>query len=289
MADVETIDDVLSAAAAEIALKGVAKTGRNAQQGYNFRGIDDVLNAVGPVLAKKGISVTAKFSDRSVERIQSKNGGTLFNISLTGEFTYWWRDQHRTTVTIGEAMDSGDKATNKAMAMAAKYAHILTFSIPLVGSDDADLRAHAAGSNGADVPASSRLDALEETISDDRAEPPAAPPAGNASPPTDAPAGPKSNGGIGVGLTLADEDGIARKAYPATGKGARDYLAAIEANLKSFGPEDAKRFFAANKSTVEKLRMSKDAGISGHAVSIIDHVAMLGKTSIEDLAGDNED
>ena len=39
---------------------------------------------------------------------------------------------------FGEAMDSSDKATNKAMSAAYKYACIQTFSIPVTGEPDAD-------------------------------------------------------------------------------------------------------------------------------------------------------
>jgi hypothetical protein len=40
--------------------------------------------------------------------------------------------------TYGEAMDSADKATNKAMSAAYKYAAFLAFCIPTEGDNDAD-------------------------------------------------------------------------------------------------------------------------------------------------------
>jgi hypothetical protein len=43
-----------------------------------------------------------------------------------------------TVKTFGEAMDSGDKATNKAMSAAYKYAAFQAFSIPTEGDNDAD-------------------------------------------------------------------------------------------------------------------------------------------------------
>jgi hypothetical protein len=42
----------------------------------------------------------------------------------------------------GEAMDSGDKATNKAMSAAYKYACMQAFSIPTEGDNDADAHTH---------------------------------------------------------------------------------------------------------------------------------------------------
>ena len=52
-------------------------------------------------------------------------------------------DGSRHTVkTFGEAMDSGDKATNKAMSAAYKYAAFQAFSIPTEGDNDADAQTH---------------------------------------------------------------------------------------------------------------------------------------------------
>ena len=47
-----------------------------------------------------------------------------------------------TVKTYGEAMDSGDKATNKAMSAAYKYAAFQTFCIPTEGDNDADAQTH---------------------------------------------------------------------------------------------------------------------------------------------------
>ena len=45
-------------------------------------------------------------------------------------------------VVIGEGMDSGDKATNKAMAIAYKYACFQTFCIPTEEMKDPDSECH---------------------------------------------------------------------------------------------------------------------------------------------------
>jgi hypothetical protein len=44
--------------------------------------------------------------------------------------------------TIGEAMDSGDKATNKAMSAAYKYALMQAFCIPTEGDNDSENQTH---------------------------------------------------------------------------------------------------------------------------------------------------
>jgi hypothetical protein len=47
-----------------------------------------------------------------------------------------------TVRTFGEAMDRGDKATNKAMSAAYKYAAFQAFAIPTEGDNDADASTH---------------------------------------------------------------------------------------------------------------------------------------------------
>jgi hypothetical protein len=49
--------------------------------------------------------------------------------------------------TYGEAMDSADKATNKAMSAAYKYACLQTFCIPTEGDNDADATTHTVQKN----------------------------------------------------------------------------------------------------------------------------------------------
>jgi hypothetical protein len=52
-------------------------------------------------------------------------------------------DGSRHTISVvGEAMDSGDKATNKAMSAAFKYACMEVFCIPTEGTPDADQDTH---------------------------------------------------------------------------------------------------------------------------------------------------
>ena len=54
-------------------------------------------------------------------------------------------------VTVyGEAMDSGDKAKNKAMSAAMKYACLQTFCVPTEGDNDADATTHEVVSKAAE-------------------------------------------------------------------------------------------------------------------------------------------
>lgn len=137
------VPHVLSAIAdisAELAKEGIGKTRKNQQQNYQFRGIDDVMVALAPLLAKHRLLILPNVTEQYREERETKVGGVLFYARLTVQFSFVSAiDGSRETVTtVGEAMDSADKASNKAQSAAYKYATILTFCIPVEGTPDAD-------------------------------------------------------------------------------------------------------------------------------------------------------
>lgn len=109
----------------------IAKDKRNQGQGYNFRGVEDIYAAVHPLLAKHGVfSVPCVLEDKSEER-QGKSGGTLIYRILKIRYDFYAPDGSCVSATvIGEGMDSGDKASNKAQSVAHKYAIIQLLAIP---------------------------------------------------------------------------------------------------------------------------------------------------------------
>lgn len=120
---------------------GISKDRKNSQgTGYMFRGIDDVYNVVSPLLAENGLCILPRVLSRQCEERQSKNGGALFYVTVEVEFDFVSSEDasKHTVKTFGEAMDSGDKATNKAMSAAYKYAAFQAFAIPTEGDNDAD-------------------------------------------------------------------------------------------------------------------------------------------------------
>jgi hypothetical protein len=136
----------INAVQAELSTVGITKDRRNMQgNGYNFRGIDDVYNTIAPLLAKHGLCILPRVLSREcVERVSQK-GGALFYITVEVEFDFVSAEDgsKHTVKTFGEAMDSGDKATNKAMSAAYKYAAFQAFSIPTEADNDADAHTHA--------------------------------------------------------------------------------------------------------------------------------------------------
>lgn len=128
-----------------LAKSGISKDRKNMQgSGYMFRGIDDVYNAVSPLLAEHGLCILPRMLSRICEERASKSGGALFYVTVEAEFDFVSAEDgsKHTVKTFGEAMDSGDKATNKAMSAAYKYAAFQAFAIPTEGDNDADSHTH---------------------------------------------------------------------------------------------------------------------------------------------------
>jgi len=109
----------------------VGKNKRNEQGKFMYRGIDDVMNVLNPAMAKNGVFVVPEVIRSEYLTRATNKGGTVNVAILTVRFSFFAKDgTYVTATTMGEAMDSGDKASNKAMAVALKYACFQTFMIP---------------------------------------------------------------------------------------------------------------------------------------------------------------
>jgi len=134
----------INAVQADLVKTGIGKDSTNTFDNYKFRGIDAVYNALSPLLAKHGLCILPRMMTRTCEERQSQKGGALFYVTVEAEFDFVCaQDGSKHTVkTYGEAMDRGDKATNKAMSAAYKYAAFQAFAIPTEGDNDADSQTH---------------------------------------------------------------------------------------------------------------------------------------------------
>ena len=136
----------IGAVSQELSAQGISKARNNAQQGYKFRGIDDVLNALSGALVKAGLVILPRCTERELVERQTAKGGAIFNVTCRVEFDLVSTEDgsKHTVCTYGEAMDSADKATNKAMSAAYKYLALLVFCIPTEASPetDADFSTH---------------------------------------------------------------------------------------------------------------------------------------------------
>lgn len=121
----------------------IGKTSKNAQQGFMFRGIDAVMNAINPALIKNGIFIVPEILEQVREERQTKSGNNLIYSVCKIKYTFYAQDGSSIeAVVIGEGMDSGDKATNKAMSIAFKYACFQVFCIPTEEMVDPDAECH---------------------------------------------------------------------------------------------------------------------------------------------------
>lgn len=101
---------------------------------YNFRGIDDVYNKVQPLLARHGIFVLPHCVAR--EQTQISKG---IRVLCRMRYSFCHRDGSSVSCeVVGEALDTSDKATNKAMSIAMKYALFQMFCIPTKDMADPD-------------------------------------------------------------------------------------------------------------------------------------------------------
>lgn len=124
-------------------IEAIGKNGYNSSQKFNYRGIDQVYNALQPLLAKHKVFTTPQVLEKHrIERV-NKNGTVLAFVTLRMQYTFWTTDGSSVFCTVeGEGMDSGDKASNKAMAVAHKYALLQTFCIPTEDMVDPDSESH---------------------------------------------------------------------------------------------------------------------------------------------------
>lgn len=126
-------------------IKSVGKDQKNVSQGYAFRGIDQFVNALYPALTKHGVFMTPRCvkEEHLLKDVTRSNGKSAVDkhVTLLMEFDFFAEDGSKITVgpIPGEGLDSGDKATNKAMSACLKYALIQTFSVPTQDMAEADL------------------------------------------------------------------------------------------------------------------------------------------------------
>jgi hypothetical protein len=102
-------------------LEPIGKDSKNIQQGYTFRGIDAIYSAFHKVLADNGVFFTPHVSKIEREERPGREGGILAFVTVTVAYTFYAPDGSSIDCSVaGEGMDSGDKATKKAMTAAVK-------------------------------------------------------------------------------------------------------------------------------------------------------------------------
>ena len=153
----------------------IGKDSVNKTQGFKYRGIDAVYNALNPVMSELGLFIVPEILDHRREERETPNKTVLKYSILTIRFTMYAPDGSNVSCTVvGEGMDSGDKASNKAMSVALKYACFQLFMIPTEEMVDPDQESHdvTSGAKTPDKPKETK----QERIPTGRTETPNTPP-----------------------------------------------------------------------------------------------------------------
>jgi hypothetical protein len=122
-------------------VRAVGKWGQNTEQGYSFRSIDHFMTALSPAMAAAGVHIAPKVLRRITDDTHTtRSGNTIMRwVDVEMRFRFYGpAGDHFDVITWGEARDAADKATNKAMTGAFKYAIMQAFMVPTEDLDDAD-------------------------------------------------------------------------------------------------------------------------------------------------------
>lgn len=125
------IYESISAIQADVDFIGKEKETQSGSR-FKYRGVDQVLNTLHPLFAKHKVFAVPEVLDiLGREWRQTERGGNVVYQTLKVKYTFYAEDgSNVSAVVIGEAMDSGDKSSNKCMSVAYKYACFQILSIP---------------------------------------------------------------------------------------------------------------------------------------------------------------
>lgn len=119
------------------AMRDVAavKKGEQANMGrggsFSFRGIDAVMNAVGPAFRTHGLFIVPAVAEQDYGSQPRANGGTMNVTRVTVTYKIMSEgDGIITGSSVGEASDTGDKATAKAMSVALRTFLLQSMVLP---------------------------------------------------------------------------------------------------------------------------------------------------------------
>lgn len=126
------------------AVDPIAKDRDGPKNQYKFRGVDDVYQALQKIMSDHGVFTTSELVGAPDYREYStSSGGTSFRTRAVFRFTFWHvSGTSVSSETIGEGMDSGDKASNKSMSVAHKYALLQVYMIPTDDPKDPEGQGH---------------------------------------------------------------------------------------------------------------------------------------------------
>lgn len=125
------IYESIAAIQADVDFIGKDKTTQSGSK-FKYRGVDQVLNTLHPLFAKHKVFAVPEVMEILAREERATNSGNkvLYEV-LKVKYSFFAEDGTSVAaVVVGEAMDSGDKVSNKCMSVAYKYACFQLLSIP---------------------------------------------------------------------------------------------------------------------------------------------------------------
>jgi hypothetical protein len=170
----KNVAQAMAAVMAEV--RAVGKNQKHDAPGakFMFRGIDAVVDAVGPVLRNHGVIVVPQLVDVQRRDVRTSNDKPARETTVTVKYVFTGPDGSTLEAIVpGEAMDSGDKGTAKAMSVAFRIALLQALCLPTHDTDP-DAEVYERGSmpighgqrprNGQQPPAVNPADAARSAL-----------------------------------------------------------------------------------------------------------------------------
>jgi len=114
---------------------GIQKTHKNETMNYMYASFEDFNNAISPLLVEHDLLFFGSIESSSVSEYLTKKKDIMFKSVVHIRYT-WFSvidGSFFESIVIGEANDSADKASQKALTIALKNLFTQTFSIPTTG------------------------------------------------------------------------------------------------------------------------------------------------------------
>jgi hypothetical protein len=153
-------------------VQSIGKVDRRDDSGgrYNFRGVDRVVNAVGPALRRHGVLVLpVRVYDVEYRESKTKSGNTMQDVTLKVQWLVMGPDGDRLPELLesaGQATDTQDKGTSKAISVAQRVLFLAGLHIP---TQDPDIdKGHDRGERPMPKATDYRDEALEQGTSQGR-------------------------------------------------------------------------------------------------------------------------
>jgi hypothetical protein len=130
----------ISAVIAELSINGIGKRHVNRRDRYDYRSVDDLYARLAPLLAAHKLCVLPRILSRSEVERTDERGCLVTNVTVRAAFDIVSAEDGSRHVikSFGEAFDTSDKATAKAITAAYKQALFQAFCIPCAEIEDPD-------------------------------------------------------------------------------------------------------------------------------------------------------